>query len=129
MARFGISSRPSVTKNHSPFASGLSSSGKLVSATKTSTFYGQPLVAWTPAPAAWAYEVQWAKTAYPFRPGGKRLTWDTAYVLPLKPGTWFYRVRGYDFNLPTGAQEMAWSQPVKLVVAAPKFRIVSASRR
>ena len=47
-------------------------------------------------------------------------------MLPLKPGTWFYRVRGYDFNLPTDAQEMAWSQPVKLVVAAPKFRIVYA---
>jgi len=126
VARFGISSQPSVTANHLPYATGLSANGKLVSATKTSTFYGQPLVAWTPAPQAWAYEIQWAKTAYPFSPRGKRLTWDTSYVLPLKPGTWFYRVRGYDYNLPTGAQEMAWSQPVKIVVAAPKFRVVGA---
>ena len=38
-------------------------------------------------------------------------------MLPLKPGTWYYRVRGYDYNLPTGAQEMAWSAPTKIVVA------------
>ena len=129
VARFGISSQPSVTKNRTPYASGLSSNGNLVSAKRTSRFYGEPLVAWTPAPAALAYEIQWAKTAYPFNVRGKRLTWDTSYVLPLKPGTWYYRVRGYDYNLPTGAQEMAWSQPVKILVAAPKFRLVFASRR
>jgi hypothetical protein len=124
VARFGISSQPSVTKNHAPFASGLSSTGKLVSATKTNTFYGEPLVAWTPAPDAWAYEVQWGKKAYPFTARGKQLTFNTSLVMPLKPGTWYYRVRGYDYNLPTGAQEMAWSAPVKVVVARPKFRIV-----
>ena len=63
-------------------------------------------------------------------PRGKRLTFATRpIVLPLKPGTWYYRVRGYDYNLPTGAQEMAWSQPMKIVVAAPKFHIVAAKRR
>jgi hypothetical protein len=129
VARFGISSQPSVTKNHTAFASGLSSSGKLVSATMTSTYYGQPLVAWTPAPEADAYEIQWSKKAYPFNVRGKRLTWDTSYVLPLKPGTWFYRVRGYDYNLPTGTQEMGWSAPVKIIVARPRFHILSASRR
>jgi len=129
VARFGISSQPGVTRNHEPFASGLSSRGKLVSATKTNTFYGQPLIAWKPVLAGWAYEVQWAKKAYPFAVRGKQLTTATSLVLPLKPGTWYYRVRGYDYNLPTGTQEMAWSAPVKIVVAAPKFRILSASRR
>lgn len=129
VARFGISSRPSVTRNHNPFATGLSSRGTLVSGTKTNTFYGQPLIAWAPTPNAYAYEVQWAKKAYPFTPRGKRLTWDTSFVLPLKPGKWYYRVRGYDYNLPTGAQEMAWSPPVKLVVAMPKFRILGSPRR
>ncbi len=124
VARFGVSSQPSVTKSHTAYASGLSSTGKLISATKTNTYYGEPLVAWTPAPVADAYEVQWAKKVYPFTARGKRLTWDTSFVLPLKPGTWYYRVRGYDFNLPTGAQEMAWSQPVKIRVVAPKLRIV-----
>ncbi|HEY2355713.1 MAG TPA: hypothetical protein VGH79_12530 [Gaiellaceae bacterium] len=124
VARFGVSSQPSVTKNNRPYATGLSAQGHLVSAPKTSTFYGEPLVAWTPAPQGEAYEVQWSKKAYPWTVRGKRLTWDTSMVLPLKPGTWFYRVRGYDYNLPTGAQELAWSQPVRIVVAAPKLRIL-----
>jgi hypothetical protein len=124
VARFGISSEPSLTNNHYAFASGLSSDGKLVSATATSKFYGEPLVAWQPAPEASAYEVQWAKNPYPFQVRGKRLTYNTSFVLPLRPGTWYYRVRGYDYNLPTGAQEMAWSQPVKIIVAPPKLRIV-----
>jgi hypothetical protein len=124
VARFGISSQPSVTKKRLPFATGLSSTGKLVSATSTNTFYGQPLVAWAPAASASAYEVQWSRTNYPFSARGKQLTFNTSMVLPLKPGTWYYRVRGYDYNLPTGAQEMAWSKPVKIVVAAPRLRII-----
>jgi hypothetical protein len=38
-------------------------------------------------------------------------------------------VRGFDFNLPTGAQAMAWSQPTKLVVTAPTLRVTSVSKR
>ena len=127
--RLGISSAPSLTKGHEPFATGLSPRGKLVSAAQTKSFYGQPLVAWTVAPAASVYEVQWSRTRYPFAPRGARLTYSTSAVLPLKPGTWWYRVRGYDYNLPTGAQAMAWSTPTALVVAAPKFRVVAGSRR
>lgn len=128
VARLGISSAPSLTRAHQPFATGLSPKGKLVSAAQTKAFYGQPLVAWTAAPAASVYEVQWSRTRYPFAPRGARLTYSTSTVLPLKPGTWWYRVRGYDYNLPTGAQAMAWSAPTSLVVAAPKFRVVRASR-
>jgi hypothetical protein len=34
-------------------------------------------------------------------------------------------VRGFDYSLPTGAQQMSWSDPVQLVVAAPKFKLVT----
>ncbi len=122
--RVGISSEPSLTANLRPFASGLSSTGRLVTAAQTGSFYGQPLVAWKPAYDATAYEVQWSKSRYPFRPLGARLTFATSIVLPLKPGTWFYRVRGFDYNLPTGAQQMAWSNPTRIVIAKPTFRIV-----
>jgi hypothetical protein len=122
VARFGFSSQPSVTSHGAPYATGLSASGKLVSGS-TNPFYGQPLVSWTPVPDADSYEIQWGKKAYPFVARGKTLTWDTSFVLPLKPGTWYYRVRGYNYHLPTGAQEMAWSNPVKIVVAAPSFRV------
>ena len=123
--RFGISSEPSLTAGSgTPFATGLSASGRLVSKTHTAKFYGQPLVAWTPAVNATAYELQWSKKPYPFKVVGTHLILATSIVLNLKPGTWYYRVRGYDYNLPTGAQEMAWSNPTKIIVAAPKLHIV-----
>jgi hypothetical protein len=133
--RFGISSQPDTTGNNGVFATGLSASGRLVSAAHTPKFYGQPLVAWTPAISASIYQVQWSRHAYPFTPTGTRWTFTTSTVLPLKPGTWYYRVHGYDYDLPTGnnnpcpaCQSMAWSQPTKVVIAAPKFHVVAARR-
>jgi hypothetical protein len=123
--RFGISSAPALTgKNNLPYASGLSATGRLVSAaSRAPMFYGEPLVAWTAVAAGVPYELQWSKKAYPFRPAGTRLTLATSAVLPLHPGTWYYRVRSFDYNLPTGAQEMSWSAPIRIVVAAPQLRI------
>lgn len=127
--RLGISSQPSLTSKQEPFATGLSSKGRLVSAAQTKRFYGQPLVAWTAALGASAYQIQWGRHAYPFNIAGSRYTFGTSAVLPLRPGTWFYRVRGFDFNLPSGAQAMAWSQPTKIVVTAPKLKVTSVRHR
>jgi hypothetical protein len=135
--RVGISSEPALTSAQAPFATGLSSAGRLTSAARTSAFYGQPLVAWTPAFSADIYEVQYSKTRYPFRPEVDprtnvkgNMTFSTADVLPLKAGTWWYRVRGIDYNLPTGVQQMSWSAPQKLVVSKPSFKVVrSAPKR
>jgi hypothetical protein len=132
VARFAKNSEPSLTAAGEAFASGLSSSGKLVTASRNSRFYGNPLVAWTPALGAALYEVQWSKTGSPFKPepnpanAGAHgvLAWGTSAVLPLTPRTWYYRVRGFNWSLPTGAQQMSWSDPAKIVVAKPKFRIV-----
>jgi hypothetical protein len=128
--RLGISSEPSLTSAQSPFATGLSSTGRLTSAAHTSKFYGSPLIAWTPAFNADIYEVQYSKKAYPFKPEVDPrskvkgfLTFSTSDVLPLSAGTWYYRVRGIDYNLPTGVQQMSWSDPEKLVVAPPTFKI------
>ncbi len=132
VSRFGIASQPTTTGNQGVYATGLSASGRLVSAAKTPKFYGQPLVAWTPAMSASIYQVQWARKAYPFTPtkGATRWTFTTSAVLPLKPGTWYYRVHAYDYDLPTGktpcpaCESLAWSQPTKVVITAPKLRIV-----
>ena len=118
--RFSISSRPATTGAAGAFASGLSSTGRVVSAAHTAKFHGEPLVAWTPAAGANIYEVQWSRDAHFSVARGSRYTFTTSAVLPLRPGTWRYRVRGFDYNLPTGAQAMAWSRPAKLVVAAPQ---------
>ena len=131
--RFGVSSEPSLTTAQEPFATGLSPNGRLTSAAATPAFYGQPLVAWTPALGANIYELQWSKTKYPFTPqvdprtqSKGYMTFSTSAVLPLGAGTWYYRVRGIDFNLPTGVQQMSWSDPEQVVVTKPKLKIVSA---
>ena len=131
VARFGKTSEPALTSSGELFASGLSPSGRLTSAAHTAAFYGSPLVSWTPALGAAEYEVQWGKTRYPFvaekdpRTGSPGfLTTGTSAVLPLTPGTWYYRVRGFAFSLPTGSQQMSWSDPARIVVTKPTFKIV-----
>jgi hypothetical protein len=134
LGRFGVSSEPVLTGGGDPFVSGLSGSGKLTSARRSETFYRPPLVAWTPALRSLAYQVQWSKTKYPFVPESDPasgaagiLTGSTSVVLPLTTGTWYYRVRGYDYGLPTNSQQMGWSDPAKIVIAKPTFTIVGSS--
>jgi hypothetical protein len=136
VARFGKNSEPSLTAAGELFASGLSPSGRLTAGLTSSAFYGPPLVAWTPALGASVYEVQWSKTRYPFKPQPNpqnsgalgTMTLGTSVVLPLSAGTWYYRVRGFNYTLPTGAQAMSWSDPAKIVVARPKFRLVGGGK-
>ena len=136
VARFGKNSEPSLTAAGELFASGLSTKGTLTAGQSSQAFYGAPLVAWTPALGATVYEVQWSKKAYPFKPEPNphndnalgTLALGTSMVLPLKPGTWYYRVRGFNYALPTGAQQMSWSDPAKIVVAKPKFKIVKPGK-
>jgi hypothetical protein len=132
VARFGKNSEPSLTAAGDLFASGLSPRGRLVAGRTSNAFYGHPLVAWTPALGASVYEVQWSKTRYPFNPEPNpqnknalgTLTLATSAVLPLPAGTWYYRVRGFNYTLPTGAQQMSWSDPARIAVAKPKFTVV-----
>jgi hypothetical protein len=131
--RFGKSSEPTLVTAGAPFASGLSPTGRLTAASAGAPlFYGAPLVAWTPALGADSYHVQWSKSRYPFRAQAVTtqagttegiLTLGTSAVLPLTPGTWWYRVRGISWNLPSSAQFMGWSEPARIVVTKPKFRV------
>jgi hypothetical protein len=132
VARFGKNSEPALTAAGDLFASGLSPAGRLTAGRTSNAFYGPPLVAWTPALGASVYEVQWSKTRYPFKPQPNpqnsgalgTMTLGTSVVLPLSTGTWYYRVRGFNYSLPTGAQAMSWSDAAKIVVARPRFRVV-----
>ncbi len=129
--RFGKESEPTLTAGGEAFASGLTPKGRLASAGDQPAFYGSPLVAWTAALGAEVYAVQWSKTRHPFKPEADpattalgMMTLNTSAVLPLEPGTWYYRVRGYDYSLPTGAQAMSWSNPQRIVVARPTFTVI-----
>jgi hypothetical protein len=133
ISSFGKTSAPSLAAGSTPYVSGLSPAGRLVPAAGAKpSFYGSPLVAWEPALGADEYQVQWSKTQYPWNPvdalTGKprqKLTYGTSALLPLTPGTWWYRVRGLDFFLPGTGRAMSWSPPIAVVVAKPKFRVVS----
>ena len=123
-ASFGKVSEPVVTSSGAPYASGLSPKGGLRAATtRRPVFASTPLVAWQPALGASAYEVQWSKKAYPWRPEGNLFTFSTSANLPLKPGSWYYRVRGIDLSLPTGSAQMTWSDKMGLVISKPKFKV------
>ena len=124
--RFGISSEPPLLAAQEPFATGLSPKGRLVSAASVATFYGQPLISWAPILSAHRYQVQWSKKAYPFTAEKSIITPATSVVLPLSTGTWYYRIRGFDDNLPTDSQSLGWSDVEKLAVAAPTFRVSAA---
>jgi hypothetical protein len=123
---FAKASDPVVTtQSDTPFASGLSPDGKLVSAkTPVPRFYGYPLVAWQPIVSAGQYEVQWSRKLYPWTTAGSQLTWSTSLTLPLAPGTWYYRVRGLDFLMSGTKPQMSWSDPARVVVTKPRFRVV-----
>jgi hypothetical protein len=108
-----------------PFAWGLSAAGSLVAASpKQRTFYGRPLIAWVALRQADAYEVEWSRSTYPGTPARNLYTFSSATTLPLTPGKWYYRVRGINMSLPTGASAMGWSQWVRIAIAKPKFQLV-----
>jgi hypothetical protein len=124
---FGKVSEPAVTAQDGAYASGLSPRGQLFAANKTSArFYGPPLVAWKPALGAFEYDLEWSHKGSPFVPvgGAKTPTSSTSYVLPLGPGTWYYRVRGINAFIPGNKPLMSWSTPTKVVVTRPTFRVV-----
>ena len=127
---FGKGSVPVVAGSTSPFASGLSPRGLLTTAGGgVPSFYGTPLVAWQPALGADQYQIQWSKKKYPWVKSGEKFTYATSAMLPLDPGTWYYRVRGVNFSLPGTARAMTWSAPVGVRVSKPTFAVVKKSGR
>jgi hypothetical protein len=126
---FGKDSSPVVAGQGTAYASGMSTGGRLVAAVgPKSVFYGQPLVAWQPVQGAAGYEIQWSHNRDRWRTLGSLETEGTAATLPLKPGQWWYRVRARNPYLPGHVKRMAWSTPLAVTVASPKFRLVASSK-
>ena len=86
--------------------------------------YSTPLVAWKPVLAANAYQIEWSRSKYPWRRAGHTTTQSTSAVLKLSPGLWYYRVRGMN-GQQIGVSGLAWSVPLAIKVAKPKFRVSS----
>jgi hypothetical protein len=43
---------------------------------------------------------------------------------PADHGTWFYRVRGINPNLPTNSQKMTWSSAIRITITGNRFAIL-----
>ncbi|TML72708.1 MAG: hypothetical protein E6G11_04730 [Actinobacteria bacterium] len=123
VSTFAKLSRPAITASGTPYVSGLTPNGRLLSvAGPRPVVYSTPLVAWRPVIAASAYRVEWSKSKYPWRRAGTLVTRSTSAVLNLRPGNWFYRVRGLN-PAQVGTSAMTWSSPVGLTVSRPTFRV------
>ena len=113
------------TESGIPFASGLSPSGKVVSAGKdVPSFFQRVVIAWKPAVAATKYEVQFSKKKKAWNTLKRKFTPGTQLQVRLPAGKWFYRIRGLDLTLP-GNPGLTWSEPVELKMVAPTFSIVT----
>jgi hypothetical protein len=74
--------------------------------------------------------VQWSRRSYPWKPAAKPFytTATSTLIEGLRPGAWYYRVRGTDPYIPGPAKEMAWSSPVQFAIAKPTFAVVRTAR-
>jgi hypothetical protein len=123
VSTFAKLSRPAITASGSPYVSGLTPKGRLLAiAGKRPVVYSTPLVAWKPVTGANAYRIEWSRTTYPWRRSGTIVTRSTSAVLNLKPGLWYYRIRGLN-AAQIGTAAMTWSAPVAVAVARPTFRV------
>jgi hypothetical protein len=134
---FGRNSQAVPTGYTKAYVTGLSVTGRIrsMAAVGSPRVYGIPLVTWSPALGADGYELQVSRTRYPFQAYGRLYTAATsAYFsdavdlatsapVSLTTGTWYYRVRGIDLQMPAGAQGMAWSSVRKVVIAKPVYRV------
>jgi hypothetical protein len=122
---FRKESKPVITASGAPYVSGLTPTGRLLaSAGKRPVVYSTPLVAWRPVVGATAYEIQWSRTTYPWRARGRLVTFSTSSLLNVRPGLWYYRVRGLN-GAQVGTPAMTWSAPAAVRVVRPTFRIAS----
>jgi hypothetical protein len=122
---FGVQSAPVTTSATTPLASGLVAATRVASAvTRVPGFQELPLVTWRPAPGAASYQVQVSRKLYPWKATWSQSTGATSAVLPLSKrsvGTWYYRVRGRNPDLPAAAAAMAWSKPVAIRITGDRF--------
>jgi hypothetical protein len=97
-------------QNAIPYVSGRAGDGSVRPArARRPSFFEHVIVAWKPAPGARRYEIEWSRTASPWRPTVERVTAGNAAQFKLAPGVWYYRVRGLDPTVPGTKQGMAWS--------------------
>ncbi len=125
---FGKLSQPIVTSSGTPFLSGVTPNGRNVAAVgPRAVVFSSPIAAWQPVAGATKYRIEMSRTSYPWHAAKTFGTPATSIVLPLTTsdaGTWYYRVRAINQNLPAGARALEWSTPVEVKVTGNLITIV-----
>lgn len=125
---FGVQSQPVTTTASTPLVSGLVAGPRIVAAaTRVPSFAQLPLITWRPALGAISYQVQLSRKLYPWNAARTTRAVVPSAVLPLTKrdvGTWYYRVRGVNPDLPQAAQAMAWSKPVAVRITGDQFVVL-----
>jgi hypothetical protein len=122
--QFGLRSTPVLTSGQAPFASGLAGTRVVSSAAPRPAFDQLPVITWVPALGAQGYQIQLSRTRYPWVARRTIESLVPAATLPLTKkdlGTWYYRVRGLNGNLPGTATTLTWSKPVAIRIAGDRF--------
>jgi hypothetical protein len=125
---FGVQSQPVTTAAATPLVSGLVAGPRIVAAaSRVPSFAQLPLITWRPALGAISYQVQLSRKLYPWNAARTTRAVVPSAVLPLTKhdvGTWYYRVRGVNPDLPQAAQAMAWSKPVAVRITGDRFVVL-----
>ncbi len=125
---FGKVSQPIVTSSGTPFLSGVTPNGRNVAAVgPRAVVFSSPIAAWQPVAGATKYRIEMSRTSYPWHAAKTFGTPATSIVLPLTTsdaGTWYYRIRAINQNLPVGARALDWSTPVEVKVTGNLIKIV-----
>jgi hypothetical protein len=124
---FGMQSMPVVTNQQTPLASGWNGERVVSAASRRPSFVFLPVVTWTPAIGAQAYEIQLSRHLYPWVPRIRLESAVTSANLPLAKtdvGTWYYRVRGLNPNVPGSGGKMTWSTPAAIQITGDHFRLL-----
>jgi hypothetical protein len=123
-----VQSAPVTAASTTPLVSGLAAGTRVTSAaTRVPSFQQLPLVTWQPALGATTYQVQLSRHLYPWVSVRSQTSVTTSALLPLTKhdlGTWYYRVRGMNLDLPSAAQQMAWSKPVAIRITGDRFVVL-----
>ena len=109
---FGKVSSPVVAESSTPYASGIAPDGRMTAAVKrhrSST--ARRSSPGSPRPARRPTRCSGRSTRYPWKTGrhADRDAGDVGRPADHDAGHWYYRVRGVNPSLPSGAQTMSWS--------------------
>ena len=124
---FAMRSTPAVTQDATPRVSGLNGDRVTSSVKGHTTFTELPVITWGAALGAQGYQIQLSRHLYPWVTVRSLESSVPSANLPLTKndvGTWYYRVRGLNANLPGTSNKMTWSKIAAIRISGDRYVVV-----